>query len=1069
MMSGVPLVLRNLPKGSPQITDRRFFVAACTGLVVAYSVAVLWYVATFPDIGARCLLPNEPDEYLAGGVEIREFSHAAIKPAPQPGDRLISVNRQPVHTFLDVIDQIVALRSAKIPPGGQLPPGSDPAELTSASVPGLVEIYGMDGTAPAERLVELQFRVPSSAKPDLVNRVYVPVRPVPIFDVSLTIIWFVCQLAILSVALTAYWHRPFDRIAQNFCLMCCFSMGAFVGGFHWWMLVGNPLLNIPFIICATVLPSMVLNFFLVFPEEPDFYRAHRRSVKSLIFAPTLVMAAALVIAYWSSWCLNGRSDDGGVLNAFQKLAVVSKTLATRSIASPDLVAMSTGLLYVLRVLVHVAIVLGSICFAGTVLQLASSLMRIQSPRERRQVMNILVASLIATIPIGYTLFLAFFRKVEFALGAAQLPMFVASMLFMAAYAHGMLRHRLMLTDDASGRSRRYELMSILVSGSFATCLAMGGITAHAYNLPLNLSTAQQIGLFLILLLAAVLTLWLRDRMQGAVDRWYFSEKYQLDRTRQQLNRVAGHLADPGSMAELTLRTCQDVIDASSASMYAREASGGLRLIGSRSSSPPAELLRAEQIPERDPDELVIQRVPSTNRESMTPVQRLLHNLKAELACFLEDENGLHGMIVVGRRRGGIAYTAEDIAFLHAMGQMSVLALQSSQANQTMARHDAELKIKMERIAEQQRQLAILRAELTSLQQDAGQAPVVADDAQFDRGGIRGNSPALVEVLNQVRKIARSSSTALIRGESGTGKESLARVIHRNSDRATAPLVCVSCAALSSSLLESELFGHVKGAFTGAHADKIGRFLAANGGTLFLDEIGDISAETQVKLLRVLQERCFEPVGSDKTISVDVRVIAATNRNLEELIAQGQFREDLYYRLNVVTLTLPPLRERRDDLIELLFLFVSRYSQKSRKQIRQIAPEALAAFEQHNWPGNIRELENAVERAVLLADSDVIMLADLPTEIRRTTRTQLTAAGTKDIARSTTSASEFASASNGPLTTGSITLADTMSSADEERLLRDILRASAGNKASAARRLNLPRSTFYSKCKKYGIL
>ena len=266
---------------------------------------------------------------------------------------------------------------------------------------------------------------------------------------------------------------------------------------------------------------------------------------------------------------------------------------------------------------------------------------------------------------------------------------------------------------------------------------------------------------------------------------------------------------------------------------------------------------------------------------------------------MEGEGGVHGVIILGRRRSGGAYTAEDIAFLHAIAQMSVLALHSSRANQTMAQLDAELKMKMDRIAEQQRQMAVLRAELTSLQRDAGQAPVVASEQDFDREGIRGSSTALLTVLSQVKKVARSSSTVLIRGESGTGKELLARVIHRNSDRAAENLVCVNCAALSSSLLESELFGHVKGAYTGAHIDKAGRFMAADKGTLFLDEIGDISAETQVKLLRVLQERCFEAVGSDKTIHVDVRVIAATNRNLEDMIARGQFRADLFYRLNVV--------------------------------------------------------------------------------------------------------------------------------------------------------------------------
>ena len=265
-------------------------------------------------------------------------------------------------------------------------------------------------------------------------------------------------------------------------------------------------------------------------------------------------------------------------------------------------------------------------------------------------------------------------------------------------------------------------------------------------------------------------------------------------------------------------------------------------------------------------------------------------------------------------------------------------------------------------------------------------------------------------------------------------------------------------ALSSSLLESELFGHVRGAFTGAHADKPGRFLAAHGGTLFLDEIGDISAETQVKLLRVLQERRFEPVGSDRSIDVDVRVVAATNRNLEDLITKGEFREDLFYRLNVVSLTLPALRDRQEDLAELVFYFLSRAAQKSRKQIRQIEPAALDALQAHLWPGNIRELENVIERAVVLTDSDVITLADLPEELRsgiHVVRPVRAAVRTSATAASTAVARK-------------VTAPAAASQQDEERAIREALRAAGGNKAVAARSLNLPRSTFFSRCRRYGI-
>ena len=463
-----------------------------------------------------------------------------------------------------------------------------------------------------------------------------------------------------------------------------------------------------------------------------------------------------------------------------------------------------------------------------------------------------------------------------------------------------------------------------------------------------------------------------------------------------------------------------------------------------------------------------------SRESMEPVQRLLHDLRAELLCRLEVADGLHGVILLGRRRDGLAWSAEDFAFLQAMAQMSVLALHSSRANQTMARLNAELKTKMESISEQQRQLTALRAELTILQQEAGQNPVQQSDVELDREGVRGSSPALLAVLSQVRKVARSDSTVLIRGESGTGKELLARVIHRNSERAAASLICVNCAALSSSLLESELFGHVRGAFTGAHADKPGRFLAAHGGTLFLDEIGDISAETQVKLLRVLQERRFEPVGSDRTIDVDVRVVAATNRNLEELIAKGEFREDLFYRLNVVSLTLPALRDRHEDLAELVFYFLSRAAQKTRKQIRQIEPAALDALQAHPWPGNIRELENVIERAVVLADSDVVTFADLPTELRTGSVVVRPVKASVRTTSTTTSNTTSNTNTNTTSTTNTFTAVArrvapaAVDQQQEERDIREALKAAGGNKAVAARSLNLPRSTFFSKCRRYGI-
>jgi len=243
--------------------------------------------------------------------------------------------------------------------------------------------------------------------------------------------------------------------------------------------------------------------------------------------------------------------------------------------------------------------------------------------------------------------------------------------------------------------------------------------------------------------------------------------------------------------------------------------------------------------------------------------------------------------------------------------------------------------------------------------------------------IVGESPLLQRVFQLISKVAPADSTVLISGESGTGKELAARAIHRNSKRAEKPFIAVNCAALAESLLESELFGHEKGAFTGALVQKKGRLEIADSGTIFLDEIGDLSPALQTKLLRVLQEREFERVGGNRTVKIDVRVIAATNRNLETAIAQGEFRQDLYFRLNVVELKMPPLRERVEDIPLLANYFARKYADKCNRRIAGISPEAKKLLMSYDWPGNVRELENAIERAAVLGTTDRILADDLP--------------------------------------------------------------------------------------------
>jgi DNA-binding NtrC family response regulator len=299
----------------------------------------------------------------------------------------------------------------------------------------------------------------------------------------------------------------------------------------------------------------------------------------------------------------------------------------------------------------------------------------------------------------------------------------------------------------------------------------------------------------------------------------------------------------------------------------------------------------------------------------------------------------------------------------------------------------------------------------------------------------GNSSAMRRVLEQVAMVAASDTTALIRGESGTGKELIARAIHANSPRRYLPIVVVNCGALSEGVLESELFGHEKGAFTGAHYRRKGKFEMADGGTLFLDEIGDINLKTQVDLLRVLEEKKITRVGGNAQIPVDFRLIAATNKNLEAMSADGKFREDLYYRVNVFSIAIPPLRERREDISPLAEHFVKRFAQSMNKPISGIAPETRDLMRAFDWPGNVRELQNAIERAVLVCKSKEIQPADLPLQVSE----------------------------NRVCETNGKALSDV-----ERAHVKHVLEETGWNVYQAARLLEIDRVTLYNKIKKYGF-
>jgi Nif-specific regulatory protein len=394
--------------------------------------------------------------------------------------------------------------------------------------------------------------------------------------------------------------------------------------------------------------------------------------------------------------------------------------------------------------------------------------------------------------------------------------------------------------------------------------------------------------------------------------------------------------------------------------------------------------------------------------------------------FLENDQGENSLVCVPVSLGDkvMGVLAAELPYRKSAdlpGQKDLFALIASMISQLL---------RVEEIAAGERQKLIeenshLRSELKE---------------KYEFSHIIGNSSPMRQVYDQVTQVARTNVTVLLRGESGTGKEMIANAIHYNSLRSKKPFIKVNCAALPESLIESELFGYEKGAFTGAHKLKKGRFELADGGTLFLDEIGDLPPQTQIKLLRVIQEREFERLGGTETIKINVRLVTATNKNLEEAIAAGVFREDLFYRLNVFTIFLPPLRERKSDILLLAEHFVEKYEQEHEKRIRRISTPAIDMLSCYHYPGNVRELENAIERAVLVCDSNVIHGHHLPPTLQ-----------TAEVSGTVTS----------------VSLAGAVE-AFERDMIQDALKTTGGNVAKAAKMLDSTERILGYKIKKYEI-
>jgi transcriptional regulator with GAF, ATPase, and Fis domain len=921
------------------------------------------------------------------------------------------------------------------PPGGQLSTGADPWELQYLSLPPLLEV------GEGQRWVIAEYLHQESGT---IYPCWLKVQSLPLGDFVLSLVWYGMLLMTFTIGAVAYWHRPLDRAARLFFLMCIVTLGSFVGGYHWWVLAGSLWLSTPYIACAVFVPVLTLHFLLVFPRPKRPVTQRPSLLFGLIYSvPAISLCMILGLLVSVHWASGEAAGEEGLARQIQVLSELRQWI--------------TG--YFVVFMVYFLVTLGVVhnSYVGT-----------RNSLERNQLRWIWRAGLVAFLCLVPALHFAVTDRTEFALGAGRLSVFLSSLSFMLAYSAGLIRFRLMLVEQIVSKGALYYVVTYGLTAAISLTIALGTLMPGLMNI--SLSAQQSASAAAVVVLSVVLLLWLRDRIQQTIDRKFFREKYQLDKALRRMNRAVSQIAEPEALAEMMLGQCRDVLRVDRAALYLRNGvDGPFQLVSAYGIEDiTMQVDGVDQLEEALRESGCLQRVTSGTRGEMSTVQQLLHELDADLIHAIDVDEGICGLVMLGAKKNGGGFTAEDLTFLNALGQITNVALHSAKVDQEIISLNEELRLKVDKITEQQRQLALLRTELTSQGSTPGALAKVPKLTEFRRDVIIGGSPAIGRVMSTVRKVASSESSVLIRGESGTGKELLAQVLHENSSRGNGPLVSVHCASLSPSLLESELFGHAKGSFTGAHRDKVGRFEMASGGTLFLDEIGDISLETQVKLLRVLQERNFEPVGGTRTIHVDVRLVTATHQDLEKLIADGRFREDLYYRLNVISITLPSLRERMEDVFELALHFLNRSTKRAGKQITGISEEVLIALERHDWPGNIRELENAIERAVVLAEGDQITLDDLPEEFR-------VAAGVTDTLRSLetippASAREKPSRAQTPRiaefdATQSRPAAETLS---EKDLLQRTLRECGGNKAQAAKKLGMPRSTYYSKLQKYAI-
>jgi transcriptional regulator with GAF, ATPase, and Fis domain len=977
------------------IARRRLLILLAAGCVCLYAVSVLWYASGLPEIGLRCAFSLDVERASPGYFDLPEGqSYQDLE-----GKRIVHLGDKPVESWPEFLR---ALRDL-----------------------------------PADQKVDVALENPDHTPAAILH--CQPGR-MPWTVLAPSILWFFLKMGLFAVGALVFWQRPEDRSANRFFWLCIVTFGAYLGGYHWSRILTQPALLLVFMVCAVLLPAVSLHFYLVFPRPKAF--VERRPAWALLAIYGLPVVFLLILLW-------------GYLHV--------RYLSHANLLPGNVAALDVLLREILQE-IYVYFGVAAVWYLLSVVSLGHSYVTARDPTERNQVKWILYGAMAATVPIGYTLYLAFCKRVEFGAGAGTWWMFLASAFLTVAFTISITRYKLMQLDQLIGSGMIYFLLSLLAGLVYYGVVFVGTWLFSQWMGAPNLTGALGVSTAALVLLLVLD--FLRGRVKRALDRRFYRQKYQLDRTLKRLSQAIEKLVDPPALARRMLEEAADLLGVRQGAVYLREGSPPLYRLAAHLGDAPAltELSSGCPLIEALPEYGTVLTRPRPLAEDSA--QRQLRFVGGAVAHALRHEGQMLALLVLGPRNAG-PYTPEDLNLVESFAQVTVLALVSAEGHRTIETLNRDLQTKVEKIAEQQRRILALQSQLLR-KDEVGRrkeepkkngadedSPVPASSFVLPPSGIVGSSPQLRDLLQLVRKVSDSQATVLILGESGTGKELLAKALHEHSPRAGKPFVPVHCGSFSPTLLETELFGHVKGAFTGAHRDRVGRFEQADGGTVFLDEIGDISLEVQVKLLRVLQERTFERVGSSEPIRADVRVLAATHRNLEELIRERRFREDLYYRLNVISIVVPPLRERREDIAELAQHFLRLYAQRCGRPVAQIDDDALAALKAFAWPGNVRQLENVVQRAVVVAEGSALTLHELPPELVDGLDLLLPPEPTEDDGRPA------------ELSLGVLAERAERDRREREQLVR-ALATTNGNKAEAARVLGLARSTLVSRLKKHGL-